>query len=48
VDDDSGFLVALTIHNVKILVAEEFAPECGDTVLTDLLGTETGAAEWGL
>jgi len=29
--------VALTIHNVKILVAEEFAPEGCDTVLPDLL-----------
>ena len=36
-EGDSGFLVALTIHNVKILVAEEFALECCDTVLTDLL-----------
>jgi len=36
-DDDSGFLVARTIHNVEILVAEEFAPEGCDTVLTDLL-----------
>ena len=36
-DDDSGFLVARTIHNVEILVAEEFAPEGCDIVLTDLL-----------
>src|SRR2546426_6964230 len=36
-EGDSGFLVALTIHNVKIVVVEEFAPVGCDTVLTDLL-----------